>query len=233
MTQDNTNSNSFRSTKRFFVENLGCAKNQVDAEIMIAALQNEGWFFVSEPSEADLIIVNTCGFIQSAKEESVRTALDMKKEYPGKKLLLAGCFAQRYGKELPDSFPELDGIFGNRVVELVGETAGKTVEGLRPVDLPEPDNDTSPSPGESGGLSRKEILSFKGSVYIKISEGCNNGCSYCAIPLIRGELKSRTISAVIGEIKELLSRGYREFNFVGQDLGSFGSMTGEKGNLSA
>ncbi|MBI9101921.1 MAG: 30S ribosomal protein S12 methylthiotransferase RimO [Spirochaetales bacterium] len=218
--------------RKFFVENLGCAKNQVDAEVMIAALQNEGWLFVSDSDEAELIIINSCGFIQTAKEESIQVSLEMKERYPGKKIMLAGCFAQRYGEELTGSLPELDGIFGNRVLSRVSETAEKVMAGLKPVDLPESDEVSDVSATADGEkvqneVKRKQILSFKGSVYIKISEGCNNGCSYCAIPLIRGGLKSRSISSIIREIKSFLSEGYVEFNFVGQDLGSFGADRGE------
>ena len=245
MERANISSNSSRSTRTFALENLGCAKNQVDAEVIIAALQNEGWLFVSDPGEADLIIVNSCGFIQSAKEESIQVSLDLKKAHPDRKLLLAGCFAQRYGGELSESLPELDGIFGNRALSLIGRAAGEVMAGNRPVLIPSGEEETGadgkapdgkasgmPVPGEADGegetVRRDRLLSFPGSVYIKISEGCDNNCSYCAIPLIRGGLKSRTIESITREIRDFITRGTREFNFVGQDLSGFGKDRGAR-----
>ena len=97
--------------RKFALENLGCAKNQVDAEVLIYNLEQDGWIHTEEAAEASLIIVNSCGFIQAAKEESIQVSLDLKRRYPGKKLLLAGCFTQRYGEELKEGLPEVDGFF--------------------------------------------------------------------------------------------------------------------------
>ncbi len=219
MKQENISSKSSPSIRTFSIENLGCAKNQVDAEVIIAALRKDGWLFVSDPGEAELIIVNSCGFIQSAKEESIQVSLEMKEKYPGRKLILSGCFAQRYGNELSSSLPELDGIFGNQSLSRITEAADQVMSGERSVLIP-------PAEIDMEETARDEILSFKGSVFIKISEGCDNGCSYCAIPLIRGALKSRSVESIINEIRELLAKGWVEFNFVGQDLGSFGKDRG-------
>lgn len=214
-----------QGTRKFAIENLGCAKNQVDAEVLIATLEKEGWELSEDAREASLIIVNTCGFIQTAKEESIEVSLDLKKQYPGKKVLLAGCFAQRYGEQLKESLPEVDGFFGNKALSQIGRAAEATMEGIRPVILPLAER-AEENPG--GEIRREKILSYPGSAFVKISEGCDNNCSYCAIPLIRGSLKSRSAEAVTREIQELLNRGYREFNFVGQDLGSFGKDRGKR-----
>ena len=115
MSQDNTNSSFSTSTRSFYIENLGCSKNQVDAEIMTTALLDRGWkFFRHEPEKASYIIINTCGFIESAKEEAVNTILRALREYPDKKIIASGCMAQRYGNELRDQIPELTAVFGNK-----------------------------------------------------------------------------------------------------------------------
>ncbi len=217
-----------QGNRRFIIENLGCAKNQVDAEVMIAHLEAQGWTYVEDPDQADLIIVNSCGFIQTAKEESIQVSLDLKERYPGKKILMAGCFAQRNGSDLMESLPEVDGFFGNQALSRIGHAAEEVLSGHRPLYLPGAEEDSAG--GEE--LPRTRMFSYPGSAFIKISEGCGNNCTYCAIPLIRGGLKSRSIAEVTGEIKDLYSRGYREFNFVGQDLGSFGTDRGA-GEFSA
>jgi ribosomal protein S12 methylthiotransferase len=201
----------------YFIDSHGCAKNQVDAETMMLALNQAGWSVCDEPDAADVIIVNSCGFIQSAKEESIDAVLSWRKQYPDKKLLLAGCLAQRYAKELAEDLPEADGLFGNTKLEDVVGAVEKLV----------------PAKGRSGTNTRRRkarvmdfgarpLLSRPGTAYVKISEGCNNRCAFCAIPLIRGPLKSRSPEGIIRECKELLARGVRELNFVGQDLGSYG-----------
>ena len=200
--------------KEFYLENLGCSKNQVDAEIMIDSLSKEGWTYVPDSDQAELIIVNTCGFIEAAKEESIDTAILFRKKYPGKKILLTGCFAQRYGASLLDKMPEIDGIFGNHNLQLIPDVAESVFSGDRPAVVP------------LEGSSRPErtnLLSFPGSAYVKISEGCNHRCSYCAIPLIRGNLRSRTVNDILLEIKGLLSSGILEINLIAQDLAALGT----------
>ena len=207
------------NNKRFYLENLGCSKNQVDAEIMINSLSKEGWTYVPDSLEAELIIVNTCGFIKAAKEESIDTAITFRKNYPGKKILLTGCFAQRYGATLLDNMPEIDGVFGNHNLQLIPEVAESVVLGERPALIP------------LEGSSRPEranLLSFPGSAYVKISEGCNHRCSYCAIPLIRGNLRSRTVDDILLEIKDLLASGILEINLIAQDLAALGTDRKEK-----
>jgi len=161
---------------------------------MMARLDKAGWIAV-DAETADLIIVNSCGFIESAKQESINAVLGWRKLYPGKKILLAGCLAQRYAKELAEILPEADGLLGiEDIAGITGELAGQ-----------------------------RPLLSLPGSAYVKISEGCDNRCSFCAIPLIRGSLASRDIPDIVKECRVLLERGIKELCIIGQDIGSFGA----------
>ena len=205
----------------FHVESLGCAKNQVDSEVMIAALLEAGWTVEEEPEAADVLIVNTCGFISEAKSQSIETCLELKARHPGKKVLMVGCLSERYGETLSRELPEIDGFLGNkdpaRIVELVTGVA------------PAP---RDKAPGPARPYERSHLLSFPGSAYVKIAEGCANRCTYCAIPLIRGELASRSIADILEEIRGLRARGTRELILIAQDLGSFGRDRGEEGLTS-
>jgi len=125
--------------KTFYVENLGCSKNQVDAETIIAALKQAGWTHCSSPDGAELLIVNTCGFIKSAKEESIQTIFDYRQAYPDRKVLAAGCFAQRYNEELLEMIPELDGVFGIKAPVRVADMTDDVLAGKKPVYMPEAD----------------------------------------------------------------------------------------------
>ncbi|GHV10818.1 ribosomal protein S12 methylthiotransferase RimO [Spirochaetia bacterium] len=196
---------------RFFLDPFGCVKNQVDAETMMACLNGAGWSAVENAADADLIIINSCGFIESAKQESINAVLLWRKQYPGKKILLAGCLAQRYAKELAESLPEADLLFGNTDPEGIVEAAAKLTGNGDTVITPH-----SSLPGQ------RPLLSLPGSAYVKINEGCNNRCTFCSIPLIRGPLRSRSSTDVIAECRELLSRGIKELCLIGQDIGSYG-----------
>ena len=214
-----TDSSSDQQTGTFYIENLGCAKNQVDAEVMIASLKRVGWKYTPDhPEDADLIIVNTCGFIKSAQEEAVNTLLGAKREYPGKKVIAAGCLAQRWADELPNLIPELDGVFGNRAPHRVSETVDSVMSGDHPVFTPD---------GVDRGEDRRDFFGFDRSVFVKIADGCNHNCRYCAIPLIKGPLVSRPAAEVAAEVDGLLDRGVFEMNFVAQDLAAFGLDRGE------
>jgi len=203
----------------FYVENLGCAKNQVDAEVMIAALRRRGWTYAADdPDAADLIIVNTCGFIRSAQEEAVNALLGARRDYPGKRVIAAGCLAQRWSAELPELIPELDGVFGNRAPQRVGEMLDAVMDGGRPVFTPD---------GVDRGERRRDFFGFDRSVFVKIADGCNHNCRYCAIPLIKGPLKSRPADEVLAETLDLIDQGVFELNFVAQDLAAYGSDVGE------
>lgn len=209
----------------FFLDQHGCAKNQVDAELLIGILQKKGWTQTVEPDAASLIVINSCGFIESAKKESIDAVITARAAYPAAKIVLAGCLAERYAEDLKDSLPEADAFFGNgdlsRLNEVIEPLFSQTAEkgSLRPLVVSE-------QKGVCAG-DRPILLSFPRSAYIKITEGCDNCCSFCAIPLIRGSLRSRTIADVVAECQSLVSRGVFELNLIGQDLASFGCGEGD------
>jgi len=211
--------------KRYYIDPFGCVKNQVDAENMMALLNSAGWESASDAETSDLIIVNSCGFIESAKKESIDAVLGWRSLYPEKKILLAGCLAQRYAKELPDILTEADGFFG---VDNLNDIAEKTAE-IFSDDFPRRHiNTAGKTPRNEANIIRRSagerpLLSLPGSAYVKISEGCDNRCSYCSIPLIRGGLVSREIPDIVDECKILLARGIKELCVVGQDIGAFGA----------
>ncbi|MDX9799835.1 MAG: 30S ribosomal protein S12 methylthiotransferase RimO [Spirochaetia bacterium] len=256
------------SEKTFYIENLGCAKNQVDAETIIKSLTGRGWVY-SPADTAAMIIINTCGFIKPAKEESIQTLISFRQQYPDRKIVLAGCLAQRYGKDLASSLPEADAIFGNRFPEKIALVADDFINGRKKLYIPdkksgslppggikdsdataagsagsgadnktgtETEIDSAPVKSRDGsgsgfspahGSGSRISLSFPGSTYVKIAEGCNNNCTYCAIPLIRGPLESRDENGIIEEIKELADTGFNEINLIAQDLASFGNDRGK------
>ncbi len=201
--------------QKFFIDQHGCAKNQVDGELLISILKKKDWEQTFEPSEADLIIVNSCGFIESAKKESIDAVMSARQSYPKAKILLAGCLAQRYAKDLKDELTEADGFFGNGDLDQLYKVVEPLMKGERPVLVPE-------QKGVCGG-DRNLLLNFAGAAYVKITEGCNNRCAFCAIPIIRGELRSRPASEIIDEIKKLIDEGVYEFNLIGQDLAAYGT----------
>jgi len=211
----------------FSLESLGCAKNQVDSEIMIAVLEDLGLRYAAGHEQADVLIVNTCGFIDAAKEESLDTCLALRARYPAKRIVLAGCLAQRYGELLEKELPEVDAIMKSRDPREIGRVVAALGRG-RGRDLSE----GAPGPAPAGrytlerpqgaAAARRRLLSYPGSVYVKIADGCDNRCTYCAIPLIKGALKSRSRKEVLTEIAGLLERGIVEINLIAQDLGSYG-----------
>ena len=191
---------------RYYIDPFGCVKNQVDAENMMSHLNKAGWECSPNAENADLIIVNSCGFIESAKQESIEAVIEWRKIYPGKKILLAGCLAQRYKKELTETLTEADYFFGVEDIAGIADFLSRK---------------STKAQKEKINTGKRPLLSLPGSAYVKISEGCNNNCSYCAIPLIRGELKCRTIPDILKECRSLLGRGIKELCLIGQDLGSF------------
>jgi ribosomal protein S12 methylthiotransferase len=200
---------------RYFLDPFGCVKNQVDAENMMAHLDKAGWESSSDAESASLIIVNSCGFIESAKQESINAVIGWRKLYPEKKILLAGCLAQRYAKELPEILAEADGFLGIEDPAQIVQAASNLV---KDASLAPPENIRLP-------IGERPLLSLPGSAYVKISEGCDNRCSFCAIPIIRGSLASRTIPDILEECRVLLNRGIVELCVIGQDIGSFGTET--------
>ena len=215
------NDSQNNSGRYLYIENLGCAKNQVDAEILSCSLEKDGWSLTDDAQKADLILVNTCGFIESAREESINTFFELRELNPKARIIVSGCLAQRYGQELSDQLPEADGIFGNRDLKQINGF----VENLSPKsrllvpEYPDPDSEI---------YDRKELFGYPGSAYLKISEGCNHRCGFCAIPLIRGGLRSRSMDSILDEARTLVARGVREINLIAQDLAAYGTDQGGK-----
>lgn len=181
---------------------------------MMSLLNASGWAAAAAAEDAELVIVNSCGFIESAKQESINAVLGWRKLYPGKKILLAGCLAQRYAKELAESLPEADGFFGN------SDLAGISAAALRITGF---GNAEKSAPAKTACSAERPLLSLPGSAYVKISEGCSNRCSFCAIPLIRGGLRCRTLPDILDECRGLLERGIQELCIIGQDISSYRS----------
>jgi ribosomal protein S12 methylthiotransferase len=201
---------------RFWIDRHGCAKNDVDGEEISARLEAAGHSCAEGASDADLIIVNTCGFVEDAKKESIEAVLALKAAHPGKKVLIAGCLAQRYAAQLAADLPEADGIVGNADLRAILAAAESTLAGDRPVLVPE----AAPS---MGTVRRTRRFDFPGTAHVKATEGCSNFCSFCAIPLIRGRLRSRPLGEVVDECLDLVAQGVRELVLIGQDLGSYGA----------
>ena len=196
----------------FYIESLGCNKNQVDSEKMAASLEGSGWTMTDDPEQAELIIVNTCAFIKSAKDEAIKTIFELlpcRESGKCKKFVIAGCFAQRYSQELRDEIPEADLIFGVGDVAQIAE-AVKTEEKIV---LP-PYRDIQPE---------RHIMNYPGSVYLKISEGCSNHCTYCAIPIIRGEHRSRPSNIIDEELASVMKSHPHEICLIAQDTAFYGA----------
>ncbi|NLC44387.1 MAG: 30S ribosomal protein S12 methylthiotransferase RimO [Clostridiales bacterium] len=206
---------------------LGCAKNQVDAEVMLGLLSQQGYELVNQSEKADIIIINTCGFIGPAKEESIQAILEQtkyKQQGSCKTLIVTGCLGQRYSEELMEEIPEVDAVVGtgnySRIVDILNEVN----EGNHNSYL---DNLSSP---EEDGLPR--MLSTNGiTAYLKIAEGCDNFCSYCIIPKLRGRFRSRSISSLIKEAETLVQNGTRELVIIAQDVSRYGQDSNGKFNL--
>ena len=196
---------------------LGCSKNRVDSEMLLGQLRAKGYRIVDDPAEAEIIIVNTCGFIQSAKEESIDTLLEMAEyKQTGKlKLLLAtGCLAQRYGEELREALGEADGFMGVADYTRIFEVIEQAQRGERPIAIGE---------GDRFYKSDRVLTTPPYSAYVKISDGCDNRCTYCAIPLIRGRYRSRPYEDIVSECRELAGRGVTEITLIAQDTSRYGS----------
>lgn len=197
---------------------LGCAKNLVDTEVMLGILVANNIELTPDPAEADVLIVNTCSFIKSAKEESITTVLNMaeyKTEGKCRSLIIAGCLGQRYGQELLDEIPEADAIVGTGAWNRIMEAVNETLQGNRVV-----------INGESEIIYDANIPRItttpEYSAYVKIAEGCDNRCAYCAIPLMRGRYRSRSMEDIKAEVERLADRGVKEINLIAQDSTNYG-----------
>ena len=198
---------------------LGCAKNLVDTEVMLGLLAANNITITEDPQQADILIINTCSFIDSAKEESIETILQMA-EYKTtgkcKCLIVAGCLGQRYQQDLLDELPEVDAIVGTGAWHRIIEAINTTISDKSRVLLI---NETNTIYDEN--MPRISTTPFYSS-YVKIAEGCSNCCSYCVIPKIRGTFRSRTIESIVAEVKKLVSSGVLEINLIAQDTTSYG-----------
>lgn len=202
----------------FFIDQHGCAKNQTDGELLSSYLEKAGFKYTQSPEKADFIIINSCGFIQSAKKESINAVYAAKNTYPQAKIILAGCLAERYANELYEQMPELDGIFGNGDISKITDYMKSVKKSIKANTRSKPA--IFPQEGVCAG-ERSRFFGFKGSAFVKITEGCSNNCSFCAIPLIRGPVRSRPVSDIINEIKALVTSGIYEINLIGQDLAAY------------
>ena len=201
-------------TRRVWLTTLGCAKNQVDSDKLSAVLQDSGYTAASSIDEADVVMVNTCAFIEAAREESVDTIIDLESaKSPDAKLVVLGCMAQRFGMQVAEAFPQADAVLGlDRYGELVG-TLDRLTD-WQPVRLKH-------SPMDILYTIRRPTLSTP-YAYVKVAEGCDKPCTFCAIPLIRGRQRSRPPVNIRDEIVQLALAGAREVVLVAQDLAAYG-----------
>jgi ribosomal protein S12 methylthiotransferase len=218
-----------KSVVRVGLVNLGCPKNQVDAEVMLGTLSASGFELTANEKEADLLIVNTCGFIDQAKAESIDTLVELgslKETGRLKFLVAAGCLAQRYGKTLLEELPELDGVVGVGDFPKIAEICRQllSIKESRPSLTDSPTflyDETTP----------RVRTTPRHWAYVKVSEGCNYRCSFCAIPSFRGDLVSRPPDSVVREVERLAEEGVREVNLIAQSLTSYGWEHRDRGGL--
>ena len=195
---------------------LGCPKNQVDAEHIVYNLREEGYEIIPDAALADVAVINTCGFIESAKQEAIDTILEfctLKSEGRIKAVIVTGCLAERYKAEIRSELPEVDAVVGLGANELLGEIIKKVLAG-----------ETADMSGDKYSLiiDARRIVSTDTFAYLKIAEGCDNHCTYCAIPSIRGKLRSRKIESIVDEAKWLAKVGFKELILVAQDTTVYG-----------
>ena len=202
---------------------LGCAKNLVDAEIMLGSVLAHGMQITSNANEADVLVVNTCAFIDSAKEESIEAILSAHQarglgKRAGQKLIVSGCMSQRFGRELRQELPEVDAFIGLDEVNQLGAIVQRVLAN-KEVDLSF--SETRPTYIPDYDTPRFRLTPAH-SAYVKIAEGCNHPCSFCVIPQMRGKHRSRTMESVLAEIRHLAAEGVREFNLISQDTTYYG-----------
>lgn len=210
-----------RSATTIGFVNLGCSKNQVDSEIMLGTLVTDGFQLTDDAQKAEVVIINTCGFIEEAKQESINTILEhglLKKRGSCRVLIAAGCLAQRYQGDLLKELPELDGVVGT------GEF-GKIAEICRDLLAPKKRHQRlwiSQPPYLYDELAPRLRLGNQHSAYVKIAEGCNRNCTFCAIPLMRGKQRSRPVESIVAEARQLAAEGVKEINLISQDTINYG-----------
>ena len=196
-----------QSLKKLNFISLGCAKALVDSELLLGGLKNENFIFTKEPKEADTILINTCGFLDIARQESIETILqacELKKTGSLKQVIVMGCLSERYPDQLSKEIPEVDKFFGsNDHKQIISFITGKDYAKQDP-------------------LYSRSLMTPNHYAYIKIAEGCDNGCSFCSIPLMRGLQKSRSIDSILWEAEKLVENGVKELLVIAQDSTSYG-----------
>ncbi len=213
----------------YFVS-LGCPKNRVDTEVMLGHVDRAGYRTVTEPDDADVIVVNTCGFIESAKEESINTILEMAEHKKGRcdKLVVTGCLTQRYPNELAKELPEVDHLLGSSdftdIVQVIGNKKTTSLPVISVSQTPSYIYDHESPRIYTGGTH---------SAYVKIAEGCDRPCSFCIIPKLRGPQRSRSIPSIVAEARSLAGKGAREINLIAQDLTRYGADLPDRPTLAA
>jgi ribosomal protein S12 methylthiotransferase len=215
------------SKEKVAIVTLGCEKNLVDSDIMSELIDKRGYELVSNPEEATVVVVNTCSFIDAAKEESVNMILDMaelKETAKLKSLIVAGCLTQRYKEVLLDEMPEIDGIVGTGDFDKITDIIEKSLIGERPVYVGNPAFSYE-------NVSRRKVDEGTFTAYLKVAEGCDNTCTFCIIPTLRGAFRSRSIESVVREAQELAAQGVKEISLIAQDLTNYGMDLYGKHNL--
>lgn len=203
--------------KVYFIT-LGCSKNDVDTDLMNTILDEKKLEATDNVDDADVIIVNTCGFIESAKEESIDMTLEVASYKENKKLkslILAGCLAERYSNELMKEIPEIDGIIGTGHLNKINEVIDLSLEGKKPVFIGDINSEYL-----EGNLKSKQDINI--TEYVKISEGCDNFCTYCIIPKLKGKNRSRKLENIVDEVKYLVENGTREVILIAQNTTDYG-----------
>lgn len=220
--------------KRFALVSLGCAKNTVDSEGISQLLVGQGFEQVEEAGDADLVVVNTCGFIDAARQESVETLVELGGlKRPGQKLLATGCLTERYSDELAREIPEIDAIVGARNWQTVPKFARELT--VLPAEPRQPGSSLdlmSIAPKGTIDLQMPRRVAHGPSAYVKISDGCNQKCAFCAIPSMKGLLASKPLDLILREVGELLEQGVREVVLVAQDSTNYGRDFGERDGLA-
>ena len=208
---------------------LGCPKNLVDSEVMLGIIEKYHIEITNDPEAAEIIIVNTCGFIESAKQESIDTILSMaayKTEGCCRYLIVTGCLAQRYAQELFQDMPEVDAIVGTNVYKDIAQVIERVMQGQRVLHLSETDFEKINLEGLQGNERNlpdpRKLTTPPYMAYLKIAEGCDNFCSFCAIPLIRGRYTSKPYEQIMAEARELVERGVKELIVIAQDTTRYG-----------
>ncbi len=199
--------------RRFYLETLGCAKNQVDSDKLTGTLVADGFERCADPAAADLVVVNTCAFVEEARQESIDTVLSLAGRADGAPLVVTGCLAERYGAELAEALPEVAAVAGFGVPVTLGLTRGSSARSTAGTERAVPAFDLLelPRPPASAPWA-----------YLKVAEGCDRACSFCAIPSFRGPQRSRPLERILAEVDSLAASGMREVVLVAQDLASYG-----------